>query len=285
MTTEKNPNPPAGCNTATALGLSGTETPHPSFRMSALKPKDEAFAQAVAKLEFDAAAYKKAYKCSQASAEANALAKALNSSIVPRTFFWGVAGTLANTALVCRKFESYRRRELLTFGHHAAAVGIPPQEADPILVQAERERWTRQDVRDAVSRINGTPTNGARPIPRGEDGHRKDNQEPDEETPNDRRPGASPSLSNRMEKKPRAANTSKRFRGRGRRCGLCPWRSIREADFHRTASVLHGIRERGSIRGARIRSRSVLESVTVYLPFALERKYKAAPAAWIWQYV
>lgn len=70
--------------------------------------------------------------------------------------------TLTNNAYVCRAFEISRRRENLSFGHHAAAAGLPPQEADRILLQAERERWTRQDVRDAVCRINGTPTKAER---------------------------------------------------------------------------------------------------------------------------
>jgi len=35
--------------------------------------------------------------------------------------------------LLCRKFETSRRREILTFAHHAEVAALPPDEADAFL--------------------------------------------------------------------------------------------------------------------------------------------------------
>lgn len=70
--------------------------------------------------------------------------------------------TLANAASVCARFEFSRRRENLSYGHHEAVAYIDHRDGDRLLIQAERENWTRQDLRDAVSRLNGTPTKAER---------------------------------------------------------------------------------------------------------------------------
>jgi hypothetical protein len=41
--------------------------------------------------------------------------------------------TCANAASVCRSFETSRRRELLSFRHHAEVAALPPDEADALL--------------------------------------------------------------------------------------------------------------------------------------------------------
>lgn len=58
--------------------------------------------------------------------------------------------TLANAASVCRAFESSRRREALSWSHHAEVAGLDPNKADAILTKAEEEGWSKKDVRRAV---------------------------------------------------------------------------------------------------------------------------------------
>jgi len=47
--------------------------------------------------------------------------------------------TCANAAVVCRAFQTYRRREVLSFAHHAEVAGLPANEADALLDWAEEE--------------------------------------------------------------------------------------------------------------------------------------------------
>lgn len=58
--------------------------------------------------------------------------------------------TIANAASVCRSFEGSRRREVLSFGHHAEVAALAPEKADEILSEAEREKWSVRDTRRAV---------------------------------------------------------------------------------------------------------------------------------------
>jgi hypothetical protein len=58
--------------------------------------------------------------------------------------------TCANAAAVCRAFEISRRREALGFSHHEVVAALAPAEQDKLLDQAEREGWSRQQLRDAV---------------------------------------------------------------------------------------------------------------------------------------
>jgi hypothetical protein len=60
--------------------------------------------------------------------------------------------TLANIASVCRSFETSRRREVLSFGHHEAVAALPPEEADPILAKAEKENLSVKELRREVIR-------------------------------------------------------------------------------------------------------------------------------------
>ena len=74
--------------------------------------------------------------------------------------------TCMNVAVVCKAFETYRRREVLSFTHHAEVAALHPNEADPLLDFAEEtiastgrprsvakmreERWKRHHAAEAV---------------------------------------------------------------------------------------------------------------------------------------
>lgn len=55
--------------------------------------------------------------------------------------------TLANLASVCRAFTTSRRREHLSFSHHAEVAALSPTKADSLLERAEREGWSVRDLR------------------------------------------------------------------------------------------------------------------------------------------
>jgi uncharacterized protein DUF4326 len=63
--------------------------------------------------------------------------------------------TCMNAASICRAFETSRRREVLSFMHHAEVAAIPPEEADKILDWAENKGKSRtvREVRDEVKRV------------------------------------------------------------------------------------------------------------------------------------
>jgi hypothetical protein len=58
--------------------------------------------------------------------------------------------TCANSAAVCRAFEISRRREALSFSHHEAVAALPTAEQDRLLDRAEREGWSRRQLRCAI---------------------------------------------------------------------------------------------------------------------------------------
>ena len=66
--------------------------------------------------------------------------------------------TLANIASVCRAFEPSRRREHLSWSHHAEAAALSPKAADMLLDMAERDKLSKAQVRNAVVTIRGTGT-------------------------------------------------------------------------------------------------------------------------------
>jgi len=70
--------------------------------------------------------------------------------------------TLANIASVCRAFEPSRRRESLSWSHHAEAAALSPNAADMLLDLAERDRLSKAQIRAAVTTIRGrAPTRPA----------------------------------------------------------------------------------------------------------------------------
>lgn len=70
-------------------------------------------------------------------------------------------GSLMNLAAVARSFETSRRREALTFTHHAEVAILPAAEADELLSRAERERWSTRELRHAAQALKGANDSGA----------------------------------------------------------------------------------------------------------------------------
>lgn len=68
--------------------------------------------------------------------------------------------SLANMASVCRAFETSRRREHLSFAHHAEVAGLEPDQADDLLERAERDGWTRNDIRAEATAIRAPAYTG-----------------------------------------------------------------------------------------------------------------------------
>jgi hypothetical protein len=60
--------------------------------------------------------------------------------------------TYANAKSVAKRVEVYRRRENLSFGHHAEVAALEPAEQDRWLDRAESEAWTRAELRAQVQR-------------------------------------------------------------------------------------------------------------------------------------
>ncbi|HEY3869739.1 MAG TPA: LmbU family transcriptional regulator [Actinocrinis sp.] len=58
--------------------------------------------------------------------------------------------TLRNYAWVARRFEHHRRRDGLSFAHHAEVTCLSPPEQDYWLRRAEQQRWSRNELRRAV---------------------------------------------------------------------------------------------------------------------------------------
>jgi hypothetical protein len=60
--------------------------------------------------------------------------------------------TLRNYAWVARCFDLSRRRDKLSFAHHAEVAARPAAEQDLWLARAERERWSRNELRSQLAR-------------------------------------------------------------------------------------------------------------------------------------
>jgi predicted DNA binding CopG/RHH family protein len=58
--------------------------------------------------------------------------------------------TLRNYAWVARRFEQHRRRDSLSFAHHAEVTRLSPPEQDYWLRKAEQQKWSRNELRRAV---------------------------------------------------------------------------------------------------------------------------------------
>ncbi|GAA1439547.1 hypothetical protein GCM10009602_10470 [Nocardiopsis tropica] len=58
--------------------------------------------------------------------------------------------TLRNYAWVARKFIPGRRREKLSFQHHAEVCGLPENEQEKWLSEAEAGRWSRNELRRRI---------------------------------------------------------------------------------------------------------------------------------------
>jgi hypothetical protein len=64
--------------------------------------------------------------------------------------------TLANCAWVCRRVPFSRRRERLSFTHHAEVAALPAAEQTRLLDRAERERWSAGQLRRELRARSGT---------------------------------------------------------------------------------------------------------------------------------
>lgn len=73
-------------------------------------------------------------------------AKAAAVGIFGREF-----GSIANAASVCRSFETSRRREVLSYTHHAEVASLPAPEADALLDQAESDGLSTRALRSLVN--------------------------------------------------------------------------------------------------------------------------------------
>jgi hypothetical protein len=58
--------------------------------------------------------------------------------------------TLRNYAWVAKKFTMSRRRDSLSFGHHAEVAALPETEQDVWLTRAERFTWSRNELRRRI---------------------------------------------------------------------------------------------------------------------------------------
>lgn len=58
--------------------------------------------------------------------------------------------TLRNYAWVARRFEQSRRRDGLSFAHHAELARLAPAEQDYWLRKAEQQKWSRNELRRSV---------------------------------------------------------------------------------------------------------------------------------------
>ena len=58
--------------------------------------------------------------------------------------------TLRNYAWVARRFEHHRRRDSLSFAHHAEVTRLSPPEQDYWLRRAEQQKWSRNELRRAL---------------------------------------------------------------------------------------------------------------------------------------
>jgi hypothetical protein len=75
--------------------------------------------------------------------------------------------TLRNYAWVARRFPVSRRRDMLSFGHHAEVAGLPEPEQDYWLRKAEELGWsrnqTRREVRASLIERNGAADSATDP--------------------------------------------------------------------------------------------------------------------------
>lgn len=70
---------------------------------------------------------------------------------------------LANCAYVARSVEFSRRRENLSFGHHAEVAALPAPEQDLVLERADSEGWSTRRLREFVRSGNWQADQPAEP--------------------------------------------------------------------------------------------------------------------------
>lgn len=75
--------------------------------------------------------------------------------------------TLRNYAWVARRFEHHRRRDSLSFAHHAEVTRLSPPEQDYWLRKAEQQKWSRNELRRAVRAGLAVQSGAAEAAPAG----------------------------------------------------------------------------------------------------------------------
>ncbi|MFF4370619.1 LmbU family transcriptional regulator [Streptomyces sp. NPDC001594] len=77
--------------------------------------------------------------------------------------------TLRNYAWVARRFEQHRRRDALSFAHHAEVARLARPEQDYWLRRAEEQRWSRNELRRQLRAGLAEQNGGAAAEPAGEE--------------------------------------------------------------------------------------------------------------------
>jgi hypothetical protein len=89
--------------------------------------------------------------------------------------------TLRNYAWVARQFELSRRRDNLSFGHHAEVAALPQAEQDYWLSQAQSNEWSRNRLRAEVKHSLAERADGQdQPTPAADEDEDEDEEFSDE---------------------------------------------------------------------------------------------------------
>lgn len=67
------------------------------------------------------------------------------------------AQTLMNAKYVCSRIPIERRRENLSYSHHAEVASLPAEEQEAWLDMAEKEGWSRSELRKQVKNTEAVP--------------------------------------------------------------------------------------------------------------------------------
>ncbi|MCA2205359.1 LmbU family transcriptional regulator [Streptomyces griseoincarnatus] len=81
--------------------------------------------------------------------------------------------TLRNYAWVARRFEHDRRRDALSFAHHAEVARLSPPEQDYWLRKAEQRKWSRNELRRELRASLAAQSGDTAGIPAGGDGEER----------------------------------------------------------------------------------------------------------------
>ena len=76
-------------------------------------------------------------------------------------------GTLKNRASVARRIDPSRRRDGLTWSHHAEVAGLEPDEADAVLAETALYTWSVEHLR-GVLHERGATRRARREVERGD---------------------------------------------------------------------------------------------------------------------
>lgn len=74
------------------------------------------------------------------------------AALVAEGIFGRAYQTFRNLAVVSRTFEPSRRRDGVSFTHHAEVTTLPSEVADEVLLEAERRGWSTRETRSEVLR-------------------------------------------------------------------------------------------------------------------------------------